>query len=182
MTNKVDINSDGINVYVTSTIKANTVGKAILTLLNLGLLIFYVWFISTIENEEAGKFFLPVILMFVAFIYFPWRYWFWNFYGKENILINTKTITRHYDYGIIETKPKTIPHNRLATSYEFVRELKGQECGRLHFISYSTDTNLPEERFQTSILISKKDIDKIQNSITTIFAMENNDKPSFSVN
>ncbi len=182
MNNTAEIKTDGINVYVTSKIQANSFGKIALTLLNTGLLIFYGWFVSTIEQNEAGKMFIPVILLFGAFIYLPWRYWFWNFYGKEHIIINTKTISLINDYGIIRTNPKTIPHFQLATNYEFVREINEKPYGRLHFISYNPETNLPEEVYQTTILLVKDDLDKIRDNITLVFENEQLNRQQFSAN
>jgi len=182
MKNTVDIKSDGINVYITSNVQANKKGKIVLTILNSSVLIFYIWFISSLKNEEAGKFLVPVVLMFIMFVFFPWRYWFWNFFGKEIIIINTKTITRHYHYGILQTNPKTLPHNRLATTYEFVRNFENEEFGRLHFISYNIDTNLPEALFQTSVIIPKKAINRIEMEIQNVFNNENLNNISFSVN
>lgn len=182
MTNTAEIQTDGINVYVTSKIQANPIGKVALTLLNIGLLSFYIWFISTLEPGETGKMLIPVVLMFGAFIYLPWRYWFWNFYGKEHITINIKTLTSFNDYGIVQTNSKTIPHFQLATTYEFVQELNEKQCGRLHFISYDPETNLPEEIYQTTILLTKNDLDKIREFITSVFDNEQLNKQQFSAN
>jgi hypothetical protein len=178
--NSVEISSDDINVYVTSTIRATIAGKIILTLINLLVLGFYIFFLSTIELKENGKLFIPIILMFIAFIYFPWRYWFWNFYGKENIIINTKTITHYNDYGIVTTKSKTVKHQNLGTTYELVKEYEGEELGKLIFWSYNIDTNLPESVYETTVLISKKDIEIINQHISKVFDKEFRDKNAFS--
>jgi hypothetical protein len=178
--NTAEINSDGINVYVTSTIQAHPAGKIILTILNLLVLSAYIYLLTTIEEKEAVQFFIPLILMFIVLIFFPWRYWFWNFYGKEQVIINTKTITYFNDYGIIITKAKTLEHDRLNTSYESVREFDGEDFGRLIFWSYDKETNLPKQIYQTSILISRKEIEEIVQNITAVYEKEFHESSLFS--
>jgi hypothetical protein len=169
MNNTLEITTDSINVFVTAKVKADLIGKWVLTVFNIGLLIVYIAIIVNVEQSEIGKFFIPIILMFFPCVFFPWKYWFWNFFGKEFIIVNTKTITHYHDYGIVVQTPKTLTHRSLATSYELVKMEDGREYGRLHFISYDEQTDLPEKIFQTSVILSKEELESIQEHLKKIF-------------
>lgn len=168
MLTTTEVKSDGINVFITSTIHPESWVKFFLTSLNLALLIFCIWIMSNIGEEDIGKMLLPLLFMIVIFIFLPWRYWFWNMFGKEYIIINTKTITHYYDFGIIQTSPKTVHHFQLSITNEFVKTISDEEYGKIHFISHDSNTDLPEQVFQTSVLMSKKNILKICDKVAEI--------------
>lgn len=160
MANTCTIESDRINVFITSHVRSHIAGKIALTVFNLALIAFYATIAFSIEEKEAGKFILPMLVMFVIFVVLPWRFWFWNFYGREIIVVNEKTIGRCYDYGITRTKLKIFNHYRLKCEYEYLKTEDGGDWGKIHFISHDPATLLPFELLETAVVIRKEDLDE----------------------
>jgi len=175
MNNTVEIHNDGINVYTKLEIKANSIGKSILLIFILVFITVLILVISTIEKDEIKNAVFPIIIISALIIIFPLRYLIWNFFGRETLIVNTKTISYNYDYGVMQTNLKTIPHSNLGFGYEFVREYDGIEKGRLIFYNYREKDNLPEVIHQTTILASKTDIEKIQSEISNLYYKEIDD-------
>lgn len=168
MKNRVNIQSDGINVYVISKVRASNLAKTMLILFNIALIVLYIFFIYEIEKHELKKLLIPAFLLLFVLIFFPFRQLLWNLSGKENIVINAQTITHFYDYGFMKTNRNTIPHQKLTTSYEFVRNHDNEEHGILSFMSYNPKTHAVEEIYETTVLMPKNDLIKIQELISVV--------------
>lgn len=185
MKNTFEIETDGINVYAKFGVKANMIGKIILIILLA--FVFSILGIATFfsEQEEVGEMILPLLIILALTIAFPVRYLIWNIYGKENLIVNTKTISYNYDYGIIRTNIKTINFHRLGTGIETVQKENGIEKGYLIFYNYREADNLPEVIHETTILIETEKIHELDMAIRTIFDNETKEMPSnldFSLN
>lgn len=135
-------------------------GRIALTVFNLLLLVFFVGLVLSIEQNEIGKFLIPMLIMFVLFVVLPWRFWFWNFYGREIIVVNEKTLARFYDYGITRTKLRIFAHHRLKCQYEYLKTEDGGDWGKIHFISHDPETLLPAVFFETAVIIRKEAIEE----------------------
>ncbi len=185
MKNTIEIKTDGINVYAKLGVKANMIGKIILFIL-LGLVFLILGFgASMTEQKEVGTLILPLLILLTLIIAFPVRYLIWNIYGVENLVVNTKTISYNYDYGIIRTNLKTINFYRLGTGIQTVQKEKGIEKGHLIFYNYREADNLPEVIHETTILIETEKIRELDLAIQTIFDNEIKENPSdlnFSLN
>ena len=179
MNNSVEIESDGINVFATMSVKAKPVGIVILLIFVLFLIVAFILIVSTFEKNEIGKLILPTLILFILFIFLPIRYLLWNLFGKENLIVNTKTISYWYDYGFIRTNLKTIKYDRLATDFLSNRKENEKEFGNLIFYNYNKDTNLPELIHQTSVYIELEKLKEIDLLIQNIFENEFNDKQGF---
>ena len=175
MKNTVETYNDGVNVYSQLEIKANAIGKSILLGFILILITALILIISTIEKEEIADLLFPIIIITTLIIIFPIRYLIWNTVGKETLIVNTKSISYKYDYGVIQTNLKTIPFTKLGFGYEFVREYDGIEKGRLVFYNYREQDDLPEVIHQTSIIVDKAEIEKIESEISNLFYQEVDD-------
>lgn len=165
MKNKAEVHSDGGNVYVVYTVQATSSRKALLTTLTFGLTLVYAWFWWEIEHYHLKKLFIPTILASVVFVIIPWRYWLWNFFGKEKLIINAQTLSHAYDYKIVRMHRNTIPHRKLTTAYEHCRTFNNEEYGYLRFLSHNDKTNQHEEIYQTGVAVSKNDLAKIQEMV-----------------
>jgi len=185
MKNTIEIDTDGINVYAKLGVKANMIGKIILIIL-LALVFLILGFAATLtDEEEIGKLIIPLLIILTLIIAFPVRYLIWNIYGKENLVVNTKTISYNYDYGIIKTNIKTINFHRLGTGIETVQKENGIEKGHLIFYNYREADNLPEVIHETTILIETEKIHELDMAIRTIFENETKEMPNnlnFSLN
>ena len=172
MKNTVDIDFDGINIYALFTVKASKVGTIILSIMILAVVTVIAIGISMIEKSEIATFIFPLIIITFIAVILPLRYLLWNIYGKENLIINTKTISFNYDYGIIRTNLKIIHHENLATKFIPFRTENSKEIGYLAFYNYREQDNLPELIHQTTIAIESERIEEIVSLMKALFNTE----------
>lgn len=172
MKNVVIKYNNGLNLYATLSVKANITGKIIVAIMILTLLTIYAFIASTITKEHLRDMLFPLILMLALILYFPVRYLLWNLFGKETLIVNTKTVSYSYDYGILKTNLKTIHFDKLATGFQFIKEQNKIKTGNLVFYNYGTEDNLPEIIHQTSVLFEEIDILEIDMEISKIFLNE----------
>ncbi|WP_445452930.1 hypothetical protein [Flavobacterium sp. 25HG05S-40] len=179
MRNTVNKHNDGINFYATFNVKANTFGKVVLSIMILILMTVFIFVVSTITKDDIREMLFPMIVIFVLILAFPVRYLLWNFFGKETLIVNAKTISFCYDYGILKTNLKTIHFDRLGTGFQIIREENDIEIGKLIFYNYRVKDNLPEVIHQTSVLLDNIDINEIDLEISNLFVNEFNDRNGF---
>lgn len=172
MNNTIEIVSDGANVYCTLSVKANIKGKIILGACVIFLVILHITLFSSLTQEELKEFILPLFIFGALIIIFPVRYFIWNLYGKEHLIINTKSVSHRYDYGLVSTSLKTHVYNRLGTGYELVRQINQIEHGRLIFYTYNDENGLQELLFQTSVLINLEELIELDQAIDSLFEQE----------
>jgi len=179
MRNTVNKHNDGINFYATFNVKANTFGKVVLSIMILILMTVFIFVVSTITKDDIREMLFPMIVIFILILAFPVRYLLWNFFGKETLIVNTKTISFCYDYGILKTNLKTIHFDRLGTGFQIIREENDIEIGKLIFYNYRVKDNLPEVIHQTSVLLDNIDINEIDLEISNLFVNEFNERNGF---
>lgn len=172
MNNTVEKHIDTINIYVNLKINSSKIGKFIVAAFLLIIFCVLVFLISTLEKDEVASAIFPIIIITAIIILFPLRYLIWNIYGQEVLIINTKSISYFYDYGIYKTNLKTINYSQLATEIEYVREFELIEVGRLIFYIYREIDNLPEEIHRTSVLIDTNKLKEIVEDIDNLFKNE----------
>ena len=185
MKNSINLKSDGINVYATMSVKAKIIGKIVLSILIILLVVFFVFITSSIELQEFGKAIIPLLLFFGILFFFSFRYLVWNLFGKEELIINTKTISYCYDYGVIKTNLKTVHYDKLGTGFVSSRVVNGVEFGNLIFYNYKKEDNLPDLIHQTSVLIDVQRINEINMLIQQVYEnefFEKNNFIGFSIN
>lgn len=172
MNNRIKITTDGINAFATICVSASKVGIRIL----VGCIVFEIFILiglfSQLKAEEVTSTVIPVILAAIIFLSLPLKYLSWNLYGKEDIIINSKSISWSYDYGFFKTNLETIKIDRLGLGYEKVRTNDIEEIGRLLFYNYRAKDNLPEMVHQTTVLLSLNDIKEFSNQIDKIYENE----------
>lgn len=179
MNNTIEIKSDGINVYATLTVKAKKAGKISLTILVFLFLTSLILIISTLDKSDVKEAIFPILILSAIFIFIPVRYLIWNLFGKENIIINTKTINYYYDYGIIRTSLKTINHDKLGTGFLPNRTENEKEIGKMLFYNYNKDNNLPELIHETAVLVELDKLKEIDTLLQTIYENEFHEKHGF---
>ena len=116
-------------------------------------------------DTEPQNIIVPISFISFIIFYFIIRYFLWNIYGKENIIINNKTITYNRDFGLYQTKYTSNHYYKLDFATELVKEDNDLQFGDLVFVNYSEETQLPEVIFQTSILIELNELKKLQQEI-----------------
>lgn len=180
MDNVFETHTDGINVYATLKIKSSLLGRILLSICNIILICLWVTFVSSFNAQEMGKMLIPVVLMLAFIIFLPLRYLIWNIAGREFLIVNTKSISYNFDYGIIKTNLKTIKYNRLGWSFNETSKEKDVAYGRLVFYNYSEDTDVPEIIHHTSIVLTREEIFTLETEINNLF--EELEFPNFSLN
>ena len=106
--------SDGLNIYASFQSKVAPYVKWILVLLNLLVLSGYVALIVNIPKDSQGDFAILFIVIPLFTGLTLTRFTFWNLWGRESIIINTKSFSYQYDYGILTLNLKTKETNGLS--------------------------------------------------------------------
>ncbi|MFN8303276.1 MAG: hypothetical protein U0U46_12335 [Saprospiraceae bacterium] len=179
MKNIIKIYTDSVNVYATIQINASATGIRVLSVLVMLSLIFLVVLLSKIKPEEIPSMAIPIVLMLIFMIGMPIKYLLWNRYGQEFLVVNTKSVSWSYDYGIIKTNLKTKTFDKLGIGYEAIRSAGENETGRLIFYDYNAKNNLPVIIHQTTALLSRKDLELLNNKVKYLFAIEFNTQNGF---
>lgn len=183
--NTATIDSDGKNIVINSFVKTAIEGKVILILI-MSLYVLYttILFATFPVSEGNNGFVFIIVLLGVLILYFLGKRFLWNTFGVETVVINTKSISYQYDYGILRTTLTTIPYKELKVSYEKVKDIGDIEYGNLYFIDYD-EVNLPNRIFETTVLLSKNDAEIVFKMLHALFHIEFADKfnlPPFSPN
>ena len=172
MNNKMEMSSDGINLYVKLKVKSN---KTALTVLGAFILFMILLFLSfAIKdakdiNTEMGVF---VLIGVSVFLYLPIKYLLWNLYGEEDLIINTNSISYSHDYGWFKTNLETIEFTALGVTLDEMR-LDGKDyLGQLHFTVYDNKNRLPEVIYSTTVFLNMIQIVELQAGIASLFKME----------
>jgi hypothetical protein len=179
LNNQIEISTDRVNVYATIDVKASVMGTRVLFVFILFALVFFGFLLTHIKADEVVSMIIPVLLILVFMIGMPSKYLLWNLYGQEFLIVNTKSVSWSYNYGIIRTNVNTEIYNRLGIGYEKVITIDNIEMGRLIFYNYRQEDNLPEIIHQTTALLSSSDIKKLSDSIQDIFISEFNLENNF---
>lgn len=172
MNNQINIQNDGINIYATLSVRAAKVGLVILTIMLIGLFVMVGFFFSEVKFKHFEEFVVAVLII-VPIGGYSIKYYLWNLYGKESIIINTKSISWQYDYGFVQTNLETFKYHILGTGFEKLGQRdNGDELGRLIFYNYREEDNLPEVIHSTTILLTKEEIEILDEKIISLFAGE----------
>jgi len=140
-------------------------------------LIAFGWILSSIESFR--EIIHPALLLLIFIIGFSVKYFLWNKFGVEELIVNTKSISWVYDYGFFRTNTKTVKYDRLGTGFERIRGLENEELGRLVFYNYREEDNLPEFIHQTTVLLKKEEINEFDKQISNVFENEFSYKNGF---
>jgi hypothetical protein len=179
MKNTIEIRSEGVNVYAELGVKASAVGKVIVIVMLVFVIVAISLLLSTVKEEDIGSVLIPVFLIGSLLIAFPVRFLIWNMFGKEILIITTKSISYQYDYGILKTNLKTISYDKLGTGFDKFKSHEGIMKGYLIFYNYNKETNIPEPIHETTVLVECEKIELLDAAIDKIFVNEFHDKNGF---
>lgn len=168
--NTTELSSDGISLIVTFGIKAKRHGKILLSILLTAIISAFAFLFSKFTIN--GGAIIVMILVTVIIIVFPLRYLVWNIFGSEILVVNTKSISFQYNYGIFATQFNTIVYDRLMIEFEKVRDELDGEKGVIVFTNYRADTDLPEIIHTTTVLISQTQFNEIIDEIDKVFVLK----------
>lgn len=179
MKNTTKVNADGLNIYLTTEVRSNPIGKYLLALFTLSFIALVFFVLLKIDPYKIGAAILPIFLFSAVIIYFVGRYTLWNWFGKEHLIINLKSISYRYDYGLYSTNLKTIRVHRLGYASEFVQNIGKTDFGRLSFYNYRKEDDLPEFLLQTTVLIPEPAIEETKAYLEEMFERTYFEKTGF---
>lgn len=151
--NDLQCSYDGVCIYITISAKPTILTRIILSLVNIFLLGMIVLFLM--EDVAIAA------LAFCAFEFFVFKYTLWNLFGKEKIIINTRSLSFQLHYGIFTTPSKTTVLNKrilLGPYDEIVQD--DQKLLKILVQSYN-EHNLPTLIFQSVLFIISSDFERV---------------------
>ncbi|WP_222538363.1 hypothetical protein [Pedobacter polysacchareus] len=155
------MDSDGVCIYVTIGINADLPAKLILGSLNLILLGVIVLAVS------KGVVALMIFSTLCAILLI--RFSFWNIYGKEHLVINTKTMMYQHDYGFFRTNPKLKFFQKGLSVIGKEATKAGSNAQILMIFQTYNHYDLPEDVYQTALPIAKRNADLLIKAINSLF-------------
>ncbi len=179
MENKLEMNSDGINLYLTFSVRGNKKGLIVLGLL-LIIVVFSFLYMAVHEAKEISTSNgLLMMLVLLIFMWFPVKYFLWNLYGVEHLIINTATISYSHDYGWFKTNLETIEFNALSVDLDEIRLDGKKYLGQLYFFDFDEKTKLPEMIHSTTAFLTMDQILEVQLGIASLFETSFNEERGF---
>lgn len=158
---KLEIKKDYVNLHVVIGAETSLVVKSVLIFFNvctLGIVIL------SLIDWLLGLFVIGSILMGL----FAWLT-LWFGYGKERIIINTKSISYQYQYGFYTTKIETQPIKKaLNISLAPARDKNGLEYFNLIFETYNKH-NVPEEIYRSALAITRPEFATLKRSVRALY-------------
>ena len=159
--NRFIMDSDGVCLYLTIGINADLPAKLILGFLNLILLGIIILAVS------KGIMVLMILSTLCAIPLI--RLSFWNIYGKEHLVINTKTMMYQHDYGFFRTNPKLKFFQKGLSMIEKEAAKAGINAQVLLVFQTFNTYDLPEDVYQTVLPIAKRNADLLIKAINSLF-------------
>jgi len=180
MENKTEITTDGINLYINSSVQSKLIGRVILLALLIIFISGIIFGLSMLDADEVGKGVIIPFIMVIAMLYWGIKFLLWNTYGKELIIINSKSLSYKRSYGIIESNLTTLKFERLSYQFDPTTLLNDTQYGDLSFYKYREEDNLAEVLYEASVEISSETFDDIEEMYNQILFSEMNENLSFN--
>jgi hypothetical protein len=158
---KVELKKDYINLHVAIEAETSVVVKGILIFFNMCTLAIIV---LSLVDWLLALFVIGVLLMFLS----GWLT-LWYGFGKEKLVITSKSISYQYQYGFYTTKMDSQPLRRaLNISLAPSRERNGLEYFNVIFETYN-EQNVPEEIYRTALAINRAEFATLKRAIRTLY-------------
>ncbi|WP_121810967.1 hypothetical protein [Mucilaginibacter kameinonensis] len=157
---KSEIFSDGICVYVSVNVSNPFIGKLALVFANL--LILTVIGLGVVWHIPGMVICFGLLFVLLA------KYSLWNFFGWENLIINTRSVSYQRDYGLFKTRYiiKRL-QSRLIISHSLYKPNPG--CILRSFGSYKQVDNTPFEIYNMTFPMAEADAKYLNTLIEKLF-------------
>lgn len=165
MKNKLELQSNDINISAILHVQAKKIGKIIAMTMIVPLVIGYFVLLFSIDYENNGGAVLGLFVAGIFMVMFPLKFLFWNLWGAEIITISSKAITCEHDYGFFRSNKSNFKIDGIGTDIEIIRELSEYNTGRINFYNYPKETDLPEHIYSTSVLLEESELLRFENEI-----------------
>lgn len=157
----LELRTDGVNLYLTLKVRPNYYGIFITILLIILLLLVPIFAFSNHEGKEMGSLFFGLVIMPIAGIIFLLKTLFWNLFGVEHLVLNSKTFSYQYEYGFFVTQEKTQKVTKLIFDFEETKETEEFQYGYVHLFDFDEETDLQNHIYKFNQLISEEDFDDL---------------------
>lgn len=158
---KVELKKDYINLHVIIEAETSKVVRGILIFFNVCTLAIV---LISVVDWLLALLVIGVLLMAL----FGWLT-LWYGFGKEKLVITSKSIGYRYQYGFYTTKMESQPIRRaLNISLAPSRERNGLEYFNVIFETYNQH-NVPEEIYRTALAINRAEFATLKQSIRTLY-------------
>ena len=158
---KVELKKDYVNLHVLIEAETSNVVKGILIFFDVCALSIV---ILSLFDWLLALFVIGILLMAL----FGWLT-LWYGFGKEKLVINTRSISYQYVYGIYTTKLETQSINRaLNVSLTPSGEKNGQESFNVIFETYNKH-DVPEEIYRTALAITRAEFAILKRSLRSLY-------------
>lgn len=153
------IRTDGICVYASIGIRIALIGKIYLMVMHAAALLVI---------GVALKEWIPMLLL-VALLFEGWllKYTLWNLFGKERLIINTKSISFQYDYGFFKTDYVTREIHRMLDIRLSETDLKSDRR-YLHFLSCN-ENDIPLEIYSAALTVTEGEGERLAMQVKQLF-------------
>ena len=169
MKDKCVIRDDGINIYITLINVSRLIAKIGLIMMCIFLsLPFFIIIIYGGSDTPGGAAF-GLIIFLILYIVLPLRLTIWNLFGKEHLIINTKTFSYQHDYGIILTNLKTQKIDLIGLGLNVIGQINDEDYGKLDISNFDKETDIPQLIYESSIYLTKSNFDTIIDNIKKIY-------------
>lgn len=166
-----EINRVGINLHVMLKLRPETPGRTwALVFANLAFVVVWVLLIQFMGQERSsGELLVGFVLSLLLWGFTLGRYTLWHLFGEEYVVINRKSISYQYRYGLFQTHIQTIHLHRPVMYYELTQSKNKQfPVGIFHIINHDPDTLLPREVFKSTIAVNERSLQAVIQSASSL--------------
>lgn len=160
---------DGVSLYIAAKVPTTQLAKIAIG----SIALFFALPAPMLLFMQGGKALPMAVAAFAAWIFLMGRLAFWNLFGEELIILNTKSVSYQRSYGVIETKLQTYPLRNMRVEAIITKERNKIKYSKLQFYTYN-EHDLPELLLESSIALPEQSIYAIFRSIDTMNMQENN--------
>lgn len=160
MDNHFTIENIDRTIYVTTSVKPKFYAYFLLFIV-IGVLLIPLIFVgfTTPDSMMLSSTFI------VLWILFPTKYAWWNVFGTEILIINDKSISYQYDFGLIQSQLISKPYKDLTINLENLIINDNNYFGKIYFFEEDELTGLKKVLHQTSIYISNEQFSYLTDEI-----------------
>lgn len=182
MKNTAEIKNDGACVYLDSTIRPDAIAKVTLVTLNLFFFLIFGVILYATWGAEMSRLSLLAVYVVLPIIYAVsvGRLTLWNLFGREYIIINTKSLSFKRKYGIFSGNLKVLPFSGLHYTIKETDKYSGIPYGTINFAQHNQlghSINL----FTTSITLPIKQLNHLVEQIMFLFTLEQISDPEYEI-
>ena len=155
--NNILISKDRLNLYLSFKVKSSRIGRLILLILSTLMMLFSIFLMFFLSDLKLD---FKAFLMFCCLLginYLLIKYYLWNKYGEERLVISKRAVSFTYYFGFFETRIESFQYNELELLFEEIkRDKNNNRLGKLIFYSQNEKTGILELLHPTSVMLNEE--------------------------